>query len=245
MPSKSLWPCRVCFRPLFWERDSLFLEYSPQPHPPPHTHTPLNQVSFFTGSLCSSVRSAHSGAVDIWNVRTFTLLMCGRSELPYRQAHSWTGHMYYSSWDVYRGQCTWLCQRSVNTCTKLLRCLKQGLLLGLGGPGAMTGWTGSNEELCKHPRQPLKMYEGAKSLWPGSSRHPQLQPPPPPPPTSNNRSRIHLPIHSCHLSAPHHCHLHQLGRERSDCHTFHHQLIVMLLPLMFPVQPAISVTGAQ
>lgn len=177
MPSKSLWPCRVCFRPLFWERGSLFLEYSPQPHPPP----PLNQLSLFTGSLCSSVRSAHFGAVDIWNVRTFTLLMCGRSELPYRQAHSWTGHMYYSLWDVYRGQCTWLCQRSVNTCTKLLRCLKQGLLLRLGGPGAMTGWTGSNEELCKHPRQPLKMYEGPS---PSGQDHPA---------THNSSHRRHPP----------------------------------------------------
>ncbi len=138
----------------------LFLEYI---LPPPIINKPTtsNQLSLFTGSLSTSVCSAHFSVVDIWNVRTFTLLMCGRSELPSCSAQSWTGHMYYSSGDVCRGQCTWLCQRSVNTCTKLLRCVTEGLLLGLVGPVPwQVGWavTRSCVSTC---RQPLKMYE-----WP-------------------------------------------------------------------------------
>lgn len=169
-------------------REELFIS-GVQSSPLPPSQSPPNQLPVFTGSVSSSVRSAYFSTVDIWNVRTFTLLMCGRSELPYRQAHSWTGHMYYSSWDVYRGQCTWLCQRSVNTCTKLLRCLKEGLLLGLVGPLPWQVRWAVTRSCVSTPKQPLKMYESPSPSGQAED-HPtthQLQLTPPPPPTTATR----------------------------------------------------------
>lgn len=152
------------------------------------------------------------------------LCLCGRSELPYYQAHSWSGRMYYSSWDVYRGQCTWLCQRSVNTCTKLLRCLKD-LMLGLVGLVPwQVGWA-VTRSCVSTPRQPLKMYESSCPSG-QTEEHPATYKFSPLPP--KNCNKIDLPIHSRHLSVPHQCYLHQLGMERGDCQSFTNNCSILI-----------------
>lgn len=151
--------------------------------------------------------------------------MCGRSEPPYCLAHSWSGHMYYSSGDVYRGRCTWLCQRSVNTCTKLLRCSQEGLDARAGRPGAMTARTGSNEELRKHPQTNIKNVRVAFSLWPGrgaAGRPPRTSTPRRPPwkPQQDRPANSLLsPVAATSLSPPSAAD----GRKRLSIR--HHQLL--------------------
>lgn len=178
---RAPWPCRLCFRPLFPKKQIFF------PCPTFPITSSLHEQS---EQFCVFSTFQHSGYLKCQDIY---------SELLYCSAHSRNRlHVLFILERIQEGQCTWLCQRSVNTCTKLLRCVKTGPLHRPMGSMPMTGWTGSNEDLRKQPQKTIKNVWIAISLWPTIKATT----------TSNYCYRTHLPIQRCHLSACH-CHRHQ------------------------------------